>query len=143
MAEVRIDRVFEAPREEVFAAWTHPDRVAAWYGPGGMEVPADRVRIDAHVGGRWEVTMVRPDGGAIPIGYEIIELDEPGLLVLRSDPMPEMGMTEPTVVRVELSDEGGKTRLVLTDGPMPESGAGPAEAGYTAALDKLAALLIG
>lgn len=141
MAEVRVDRLLEATPEEVFAAWTQPERVAAWYGPQGMKVPADKVQIDAKVGGRWEVTMVRPDGGEMPIGYEILELDAPGLLVMRSDPMPEMGMTEGTVVRVELSDEDGKTRLVLTDGPMPDGGSGPAEAGYVAALDKLAAFL--
>ena len=37
--------------------------------------------------------MVRRDGGGeFAVGYEIVELVEPELLVLRSDPMPEMGM---------------------------------------------------
>ena len=53
--------------------------------------------------------MVRRDsGGEFAVGYEIVELVEPELLVLRSDPMPEMGMPEPTVVRVELHDHGGR-----------------------------------
>src|SRR5215207_2717619 len=98
---VLITRVFEAPREEVFRAWTDPDRVAAWYGPEHMEAPRERIRIELHVGGRWELTMVRRDGGGeFSIGYEIVELIEPELLVLRSDPMPEMGMDEGTLVRV-------------------------------------------
>ena len=64
---------------------------------------------------------------------------EPELIVLRSDPMPEMGMHEPTLTRVELHDLGRRTRMTLTDGPYPASG--PAEAGWNAALDKLAALV--
>ena len=64
--------------------------------------------------------MVRRDGGGeFAIGYEIVELVEPELLVLRSDPMPEIGMHEPTVTRVELHDHGAKTRMTLTDGPYP------------------------
>ncbi len=60
-------------------------------------------------------------------------------MVMRSDPMPEMGMEEGTVVRVEFHDHGDKTRMTLSDGPLPSEGAGPAEAGWNAALDKLAA----
>ena len=35
--EVLITRIFEAPRERVFRAWTDPEQVAAWYGPEHME----------------------------------------------------------------------------------------------------------
>jgi uncharacterized protein YndB with AHSA1/START domain len=142
--EVLITRIFDAPRERVFRAWTDPDEVAAWYGPEQFDVPRDRIHIDLRVGGRYELTMVRRDGGGeFPIGYEIIELVEPELLVLRSDPMPEAGMHEPTVVRVELHDHGAKTRMTMTDGPLPPEGRAPAEAGYNAAFDKLAAHLDG
>jgi uncharacterized protein YndB with AHSA1/START domain len=76
-------------------------------------------------------------GGELAIGYEIIELVEPSLLVLRSDPMPEH---EPTVVRVEFHDHGTKTRMTLSDGPYP-AGAGHAGAGWSAAFDKLATVV--
>ena len=137
--EVFIERVFDAPREEVFRAWTEPAEIAAWYGPAQMHVPADRVRVDPRPGGRWELTMV-PDGGGegISIGYDIVELVAPELLVLRSDPMPQMGMPDGTTVRIELLEEAGRTRMLLTDGPMPGGGRARAEAGYRAALDKLA-----
>jgi uncharacterized protein YndB with AHSA1/START domain len=139
--EVLITRIFEAPREQVFKAWTDPDEVAAWYGPAHMEAPRERISIDARVGGRWELTMVRRDGGEgdFSIGYEILELVEPELLVMRSDPMPEAGMHEPTVVRVELHDHGDKTRMTLSDSPLPPASRDHAEAGWTAAIDKLAA----
>ena len=141
--DVLITRVFDAPRERVFKAWTDPDEVAAWYGPSQFDTPRDRIRIDLRVGGRYELTMVQRDGGAeFAVGYEILELVEPELLVLRSDPMPEVGMHEPTIVRVELQDHGAKTRMTLSDGPYP-AGLGHAEAGWNAAFDKLAALVAG
>jgi uncharacterized protein YndB with AHSA1/START domain len=139
--EVLITRIFDAPREHVFKAWTDPDEVAAWYGPAHMKAPRERIQIDARVGGRWELTMVPSDGGEghFTIGYDILELVEPELLVMRSDPMPEAGMHEPTVVRVELHDHGDKTRMTLSDSPLPPAGRDHAEAGWSAAMDKLAA----
>jgi uncharacterized protein YndB with AHSA1/START domain len=135
--QVLITRIFDAPREEVFRAWTDPDQVAEWYGPEHFDAPREKIHIDPRVGGRWEVTMVQRDGGAeFPAVYEIVELVEPELLVLRSDPMPEYGMPEPIVTRVEFHDDGGKTRMTLTDGPYP-SNRGDAEAGWNGAFDKL------
>jgi uncharacterized protein YndB with AHSA1/START domain len=140
--QVLITRIFDAPRDKVFKAWTDPDEVAAWYGPEHMDTPRERIHIDLRVGGRYELTMVRRDGGGeFTIGYEIVELVEPELLVLRSDPMPGAGRHEPTVVRVELHDHGAKTRMTLSDGPYPESR--HAEAGWSAAFDKLAAFVAG
>lgn len=79
-----------------------------------FDAPREHIRIDLRVGGRWELTMVqRGSGVEFPIGYDIIELSEPELLVLRSDPMPEMGMHEPTVTRVELEDLGERTLAAL------------------------------
>jgi uncharacterized protein YndB with AHSA1/START domain len=137
--EVLIRRTFDAPRERVFKAWTDPDQVAAWYGPEHVDTPRELIHIDLRVGGRYELTMVQRDGGReFALGYEIVELVEPELLVLRSDPIEDMHA--PTITRVELHDHGGKTRMTLTDGPYA-GGAGHAEAGYKAAFDKLDALL--
>ena len=138
--QVLITRIFEAPRERVFKSWTDPDDVAVWYGPEHFDTPRDKIRIDLEVGGRYELTMVRrEDGAEYPVGYDIVEIVEPELLVLRSDPMPEMGMPEPIVLRVEFHDHGEKTRMTLSDGPYPVDARGHAEAGWTAAFDKLAA----
>jgi uncharacterized protein YndB with AHSA1/START domain len=137
--EVLITRIFDAPREQVWRAWTDPDEVAVWYGPEHFDTPRENVTIDLRVGGRYELTMVERDSGRrFPIGYDIVELVEPELLVLRSDPVPEVGLHEPTVTRVELYAHGAKTRMTLTDGPYP-MGAGHAEAGWAAAFDALAA----
>jgi len=137
--QVLITRIFDAPRARVFQAWTDPDDIAAWYGPEHSDTPREMIRIDLRVGGRYELTMVQRDNGArFALGYDIIELIEPELLVLRSDPMPEVGVHEPTITRIELFDHGEKTRMTLTDGPYARN-AGHAEAGWNSAFDQLAA----
>ena len=137
--QLTITRVFDAPCEVVFEAWTDPDQVAQWFGPEGFETPREHVAIDLRVGGRYDLTMVQRDGAEHPVGYEIVELDPPRLLVLRSEPMPEVGIMKPTFTRVELDQDGDRTRMTLTDGPYAESR--HAEAGWQGAFAKLAALV--
>jgi uncharacterized protein YndB with AHSA1/START domain len=112
--QITITRVFDAPRELVFKAWTDPDHVAKWFGPAGVDTPRDSVEIDLRVGGRFNLRMVQP----------------------------EIGLNHPTVTRVELQDEGGKTRMTLTDGPYPEEGGRHAGEHWEGAFDKLEALLV-
>jgi uncharacterized protein YndB with AHSA1/START domain len=140
--EVRITREFDAPIEAVFRAWTVPAELAAWYGPAQFDTPEERIHIELRIGGRYELTMVRRDTGEeMPSGYEILDLEEPSLLVLRSDPMPEYGMPVPVTTRVELHALGdGRTRMELIDGLYPE-GFGHAEMGWNSSFDRLAATL--
>jgi len=141
--QVLITRIFDAPREQVFAAWTDPDQVAAWYGPQHFDTPRETVLIEPRVGGRYELTMVEHGTGREhPVRYEIVELVEPELIVLRGEPMPEMGLPDGTVTRVELHDHGPKTRMTLSDGPYPAPVGGHAEAGWSAAFDKLARVIV-
>jgi uncharacterized protein YndB with AHSA1/START domain len=138
--QVLITRIFDAPRDVVFRAWTDRDHVARWFGPDAFDTPRETVEIDLRVGGRFELTMVQKESGArFPVRYEIVELEPPRLLVLRSEPMSEVGIHEPTFTRIELHDHGDKTRMSLSDGPYTQ--AAPAEAGWNAAFAKLDALL--
>ena len=134
--QVLITRIFDAPRELVFAAWTDPEQVALWFGPEHFDTPRESVSIDLRVGGRYTLMMVERDSGReAPAEYEIVELDPPRLLVMRAEPMPEFGIHMATVTRVELHDHGGKTRMTLSDGPYTD--AGGAEAGWNGAFAKL------
>ncbi|MDQ3935574.1 MAG: SRPBCC domain-containing protein [Actinomycetota bacterium] len=136
--QITITRVFDAPRELVFKAWTDPDQLASWFGPAGLETPRESVEIDLRVGGRFHLRMVKPGSDMEHrLRYEIIELVEPELLVLKSAPMPEVGVPHSTITRVELAEEGDKTRMTLTDGPYAEEGGGGAEAGWRSSFDKL------
>jgi len=141
---VLVNRVFDAPRELVFAAWTDPDQVAKWWGPPvGFHTPRESVDIELRVGGHFNLDMVQDDPEAtFPCRFEILELVEPELIVLKSPAQPELGLTTDTVCRVEFHDEGGRTRLTLTDGPYGDSEMrGGAEAGWTGSLETLDALL--
>jgi uncharacterized protein YndB with AHSA1/START domain len=138
--QLTIARTFDAPMQVVFAAWTVPAQVAGWWGPDGFHAPPETVEIDLRVGGGYHLVMVQDETGArFPLHYEIVELVVPELLVLKGEPVPEMGMHAPTMTRIELQKDGPKTRLTLTDGPYPATG--HAERGWRASFDKLEAAL--
>ena len=58
--EIVLSRVFDAPREMVFKAWTDPEQVPLWFGPEGFVV--ETREIDIRVGGRWRFIFTGPDG---------------------------------------------------------------------------------
>ena len=150
---LEITRVFDAPREVVFRHLVEPDLIARWWGPDGFAVPADRVEVEAKVGGAHRKTMVLEGAEiaaamAMPVGTEfpdaatVLEIAPPELLVLSSEPQPEIGLVERTVTRIELHEEGpDRTRVVLIDGPYDDVMAPNAEMGWTQQLGKLARLL--
>ena len=140
--QILITREFDAPKHLVYKAFTTPELVKRWWNAKRGEVTV--AEIDLRVGGRCELTMVqRRSGTEYPVRYEIVELVEPELIVLRCEPMPEMGLPDGTVTRVEFHDHGEKTRMTLSDGPYPPAGRGHAEAGWNAAFAKLAAVVAG
>jgi uncharacterized protein YndB with AHSA1/START domain len=55
-----ITRVFDAPRELVWKAWTDPKYVMMWWGPKGFTAPV--CKIDFRVGGKFLCCMRSPDG---------------------------------------------------------------------------------
>jgi uncharacterized protein YndB with AHSA1/START domain len=58
--QVEISRVFPAPAAKVFGAWTSAEQVKHWFSPHGFTVP--QARVEARVGGAFEVCMRAPDG---------------------------------------------------------------------------------
>jgi uncharacterized protein YndB with AHSA1/START domain len=117
----QIDRVIDAPRELVFAAFTDPTQLAIWWAPEGLEIPADTVEVDGRVGGRINFSMVDPNSGQdYPVHFEIVEMTEPEVLVLESPPVPELGMPERIVTRLTFAEDGGRTRLSVTQAPIPK-----------------------
>src|SRR5271169_5292012 len=57
---VRLSRVFAAPRETVFKAWSSADHIKRWFCPGGYLVP--EAKVEMRVGGAFEVCMRSPEG---------------------------------------------------------------------------------
>src|SRR5271166_6563958 len=59
-APVRVSRVFGAPRETVFKAWSSADHIKRWFCPDGYSVP--EAKVEMRVGGAFEVCMRSPEG---------------------------------------------------------------------------------
>jgi uncharacterized protein YndB with AHSA1/START domain len=143
---IEITRIFNAPRELVYRAFTDPDQLAQWFGPVGYSVPRDTVEIDARPGGYQRFVMVNDanPAEASPIDATFSEVIENELLVGHQEVEGIPG-TEGKVrftLRIELHDEGaGQTRLELRQGPYtPEIRQG-ANAGWESSFTKLDALL--
>ena len=62
--ELDLVRVFDAPRELVWQAWTDPDQLAQWWGPAGIHTPRESIEMDVRPGGVFRLTMVMDDGSA-------------------------------------------------------------------------------
>jgi len=58
-----ITRIFDAPRELVWKAWTDPKYVMQWWGPKGFTAPV--CKIDFRVGGKFLCCMKSPDGQVV------------------------------------------------------------------------------
>lgn len=58
--ELVITRVFDAPRDLVFRAWTDPAQLMRWWGPNGFTTPS--VTVDLRGGGVFHYCMRAPDG---------------------------------------------------------------------------------
>jgi uncharacterized protein YndB with AHSA1/START domain len=149
MADLIIERVFDAPRELVWKAFTDPDQIAQWFGPVGYSVPRESVEVDLRVGGRMTLTMV-PDSDEYPPAGEssgtFTEIVEPSLLVTREEitgELVEVFGSDVIEMRLELHDEDGKTRLVLHQGPYGDQILGDARAGWLSSFTKLDGLLSG
>jgi uncharacterized protein YndB with AHSA1/START domain len=58
--ELSITRVFDAPREKVWRAWSEPVHLMQWWGPNGFTNTFHE--FDFRPGGEWRLTMHGPDG---------------------------------------------------------------------------------
>jgi hypothetical protein len=106
--EIVTTRVFGAPRELVWKAWTEPERLMRWRGPKYFTSPA--CEIDLRVGGKYLFCVRSPEGQ---------EFWSAG-------------------VYCEFEEFDGKTRLTLRHVGLPPEMGEMAEAGWNGSLDKLA-----
>lgn len=149
-----IERVFDAPVEKVWKAWTVPEQIKKWHGPRGFTAPT--IKNDFRVGGKYLYCMHGPAGTEFDKDFwstgeyrEIVPMqkivatdsfaDEKGNKV----PATHYGMNEDIPMELLMTatfeETGGKTRLVLRhEGfPVGEDREG-ARQGWSQSLDKLA-----
>lgn len=163
MAErsLKIERVFDAPVEKVWAAWTEPERLGKWWGPRGFTSFDNK--IDVRVGGSYNLHMHAPEDmpeiGGLDMysGGEIKEV-LPGKRLVYIDnftdkdgnkvPASTYGMPDDfpqdLAVTVELEElPEGKTRMTMTHTGMPaDEMTEQTEAGWNESFDKLTESLV-
>jgi uncharacterized protein YndB with AHSA1/START domain len=103
--ELRLTRIFDAPRALVFEAWSKPEHLKHWFAPNGFTVPA--CEMDFRVGGAYRLCM-RGFGKDHWVHGVYREIVVPERIVwtgiLESD-------GNETVTTITFADDGGKTRL--------------------------------
>jgi uncharacterized protein YndB with AHSA1/START domain len=110
-AEIRMTRLFNAPRVLVFEAMTKPEHVKRWWGCLGEGYSVPVCEVDLRVGGKWRFVNRHPKGEAAFHG-EYREVDPPGRVVFTE--IFEAFPDTVSVVTAQLQEEGEKTRLVVT-----------------------------
>jgi len=109
--EIRMTRLFNAPRHLVFEAMTRPEHVKLWWGRLGDGYSVPVCEIDLRVGGAWRFVNRHPKGEAAFHG-EYLEIAPPGRLVFTE--IFEQFPDTVSVVTTEFTDEHGKTRMTAT-----------------------------
>jgi uncharacterized protein YndB with AHSA1/START domain len=151
--EIVLTRVFEAPRELVWKAWTEPERLMRWWGPKGFTSPV--CKIDLRVGGVYLFCMRSPEGRdywSTGVYREIVAperivctdsfADEKGNPVPASDYGMAGDWPAELLVTVTFEDQQGKTKLTLRHAGIPSGEMSDmTQAGWNESLDKLAEAL--
>ncbi|OCT12954.1 polyketide cyclase [Paenibacillus pectinilyticus] len=102
--ELIASRVFDAPRDLVYEAWTNPDHLAKWWGPNGFTNTFHE--FDLRPGGAWQFVMHGPNGVDYPNKSEFVEIG-PERIVLRHLSAPHFQIT------AILEDLGSQTKLTF------------------------------
>jgi|SRR3954452_2699741 uncharacterized protein YndB with AHSA1/START domain len=142
MPELAITRVFDAPRELVFAAWTDPDQLASWLGPHGYTGAA--VTLATRPGGAWRACIRSPEGDEHWMHGVYREVSAPERLVFTFAWDTEGDLRTETVVTIDFADLGGKTEMtfVQTGFPTVADRDGHHE-GWTSSFDDLTGFIRG
>ena len=144
--ELTLTRIFNAPREIVFKAWTDPRLLAQWWGPHGFTNPV--CEVDARPGGAIYINMRWPDGRDNFMKGTFHEVVPPERLVFTTSALEDdAGMPQLEVLNtVTFAEQGSQTKLtlhavVVRAGPAAEGALSGMEEGWSQSLEKLAAAL--
>ena len=134
--KIVVRRTIAATVDELFDAWLEPESLAQWMRPGAIRPSS--VKVDARVGGAFEVVMHYAEGPLRHHGeYRVIERNKKLAFTWYSDATHH---TE-TLVTVEFRPASNSTEIVLTHERMPDHDAALKHTqGWTLALDLLEGL---
>jgi uncharacterized protein YndB with AHSA1/START domain len=129
-----IKRRLKASPSKVFAAWTDPEKVKMWMGPG--EVKALQAECDVRVGGRYRWLMQSPGGEEHDVSgvYREVVANEKLVFTWAWKTTPE----RESLVTVLLKPDGAGTLLTLTHEQfVDEEARDRHQGGWNGALDKM------
>lgn len=119
-----ITRIFDAPRELVWRAWSEPERMKQWWGPKPFTAPA--IEMDFHFGGKYLFCMRSPNGQdfwntgvyteigeASRLTFTNCFSDEKANIVSASYYGMDPNVALEMVTDVKFEEEGGKTKLTI------------------------------
>jgi uncharacterized protein YndB with AHSA1/START domain len=139
--ELLIERVFDAPRELVFWAWTDLEHARKWFGP--KDHPATHLTMDVRPGGRWRACLRSIETGKqLWVGGVYREIVPPDWLVFTFawEEDGERGLE--TLVEIILTERDGKTHLAFRQTPFQsDSERDGHRGGWSSAFDRLDELL--
>jgi len=108
--QIHITRIYDAPVQAVWDAWTDPDQVGKWWGPRGFTLTTHSK--DLRVGGIWHYTMHGPDGVDYPNKTKYFEVEPCKRLVYDHGGNDEQ---QPLFrVTVDFSEQDGRTKMDMT-----------------------------
>ena len=105
---VTINRVFNAPIELVWKAWTEPKHIIKWWSPKGMETKI--IEHNFSVGGKWKYSMPMPNGQEFIAEGEYTEIIEFKRIISLANFKP---MTEGVEIQSLFKKEGNKTNFTF------------------------------
>lgn len=133
-----VSRTIAASIEEVFDAWTRPERMEQWLAPEG--VPELEVTADVKRGGSYKIHMKRPEVVYTAFGT-YLEVTPPKRLVFTWDWEQDDHSVEETLVTVELKQVGNATEVTVTHDRFPNADAADGhQQGWDSCLDQLVSL---
>jgi|HubBroStandDraft_2_1064218.scaffolds.fasta_scaffold25910_4 uncharacterized protein YndB with AHSA1/START domain len=109
--EIVISRVFDAPLEMVWDAWTDPGQVVKWWGPRGFTTTIHE--MDVRPGGVWRHTMHGPDGANYPGKSVFAEVVKHKLIVLSHSGGKEGGPGANFKSTWTFKAEGDQTKVTI------------------------------
>ena len=128
--ELVVARVFDAPRELVFRAWTEPERLKRWWGPKGFAMPF--CEIDPRPGGVFLRCMRSPEGRDFWVTGVFREVVVPERLVLTDAFADAEGNVVPAaryglgpewplerLITVTFEENGSSTRVTVRHAAIP------------------------
>jgi len=136
--ELRITRVFDAPRQLVFEAWTKAEYLSRWFTPAPHTTHG--CQLDFRPGGVFRLTMRTPDGVEFPMDARFTEIIPDERIVFAATVHGDLKI----LTTVTFAGTHDKTTLTVHQVYSHESDATRgANAGWTLTLNQLAAYLRG